>query len=355
VKLLSQSAESIMGFGYTARESEFLYLVATHSGFFVQRQFATYIDISGRGPVTDFIRKALEKKHIREYLPEHGSQKIYHLFSRNLYAAIGKENSRNRKTGRYGLLDKPAVRMLTLDFVLAHPTELYLEEETDKLEYFTNQRQIPLDALPSRTFAGADPSLTRRYFIERFPIFLSDAKHLPLVNFTYVEDHVRSLQTFYSFFERYSVLFQACQGHFKLIVVSDSAQSFQAAEKQSHEMFSTAGQENEAQTLARFFRLRRIAEEKRFRELRHEDVIEWQRGLKRYAGPEYEKQYAAWLQTGKLPDLETKSLANNAVPQFEACLMLAGGVRHRVSHVVQPACPDAPASAPEELRKGLRT
>src|SRR5207248_19740 len=116
MKCLSGSAQAIMGFGYTARESEFLYLVATHSGFFVQRQFAAYIDISGRGPVTDFIRKALYKKHIREYLPEHGSQKVYHLFSRNVYATIGKENSRNRKTGRYGLLDKPPVRMLTLDF-----------------------------------------------------------------------------------------------------------------------------------------------------------------------------------------------------------------------------------------------
>src|SRR6185312_2370594 len=56
---LGQSAQAIMGLGYTARESEFLYLVATHSGFFVQRQFAAYIGISGRGPVTDFIKKAL--------------------------------------------------------------------------------------------------------------------------------------------------------------------------------------------------------------------------------------------------------------------------------------------------------
>lgn len=352
MKCLSESAQAIMGFGYTARESEFLYLVATHSGFFVQRQFAAYIDISGRGPVTDFVRKALHKKHIREYLPEHGSQKTYHVFSRNIYAAIGKENSRNRKTGRYGLLDKPPVRMLTLDFVLANPTQTYLEEEADKVEFFTNQRQISLDSLPSRNFAGSNAALTRRYFVERFPIFLSGTEEVSTLNFTYVEDQVRSLQTYSSFLERYRALFHACQGQFKLIFVSDSPQSFRAAEKQFYQLYSPAGQESQIKPLARFFRLRKMAEEKRFKELRHQDVVDWQRGLKRYAGTEFEKQYATWKETGETPALEVQGCSSSATPQFEACLISPGRVRQGLSVLVQPACPDAPGSAPQELPKG---
>src|SRR6185437_383448 len=47
-------------FGYTAREAEFLYIVAAHSGFFLQRQFMQFVDVAGRGPATYFLKKALE-------------------------------------------------------------------------------------------------------------------------------------------------------------------------------------------------------------------------------------------------------------------------------------------------------
>src|SRR5947209_4906475 len=91
---------SLATFGYTEREAEFLYMVATFSGFFLQRQFAGYLGINGRGPVTDLIAKALQKEHAREHRAGRGSRKMYHLFSHSLYAAIEKENSRNRKVGR---------------------------------------------------------------------------------------------------------------------------------------------------------------------------------------------------------------------------------------------------------------
>ena len=39
--------DALSTFGYTEREAEFLYMVATFSGFFVQRQFASYLGING--------------------------------------------------------------------------------------------------------------------------------------------------------------------------------------------------------------------------------------------------------------------------------------------------------------------
>lgn len=96
--------QSLKQLGYTEREAEFLYIVAVHSGFFLQRHVSQYLKIAG--PVTDFIKKAIEKNHLREHQPDRGTQKTYHLFSRGLYSLVGKENSRNRKVGRYGLLDK---------------------------------------------------------------------------------------------------------------------------------------------------------------------------------------------------------------------------------------------------------
>lgn len=110
MKIPAESLTALKQFGYTEREAEFLYIVAVHSGFLLQRQFSQYLGIAGRGPVTDFIKKAIQRKDVREHQPDRGTQKIYHLFSRRLYSLIGKENSRNRKQGRYGLLDKERPR-----------------------------------------------------------------------------------------------------------------------------------------------------------------------------------------------------------------------------------------------------
>src|SRR5262245_8352519 len=100
MNIQAQHVEALARFGYTERESRFLYLVATHSGFFLQRQLAQYFSISGRGPLTDFLGKARENEHTHEYPYEQGTQKLYHLFSRSIYGALGKEHSGNRHPGK---------------------------------------------------------------------------------------------------------------------------------------------------------------------------------------------------------------------------------------------------------------
>jgi len=338
-------------FGYTEREAEFLYMVATFSGFFVQRQFATYLGINGRGPVTDLIAKALEKEHAREYRGELGSRKMYHLFSHALYSAIGKENSRNRKVGRYGLLDKPSIRILTLDFVLAHTQERYLEEEADKVEYLTKHENIGVDVIPSHTFVGKNGSQTRRHFIERFPVFVSGSAGSS-VAFSYIEDEIRSLQTFGSFLQRYRPLLQAGQGRFKLIFASDSALNFPPVERLFRQVFSPVQHQRDMRQLKRFFWLRKMAEEKRFKELAHRDLVEWQRGVKRYAAPEYQSQYEAWKKTGTLPELAGSAVPPINLPKFETCLISSYWVRKPVSDMLEAAPSDAPLSAPEHPAQG---
>lgn len=212
-----ESLVALRSFGYTQREAEFLYIVATHSGFFLQRHFTQFVDVAGRGPATYFIKKAIANQHVREHLPERGTQKIYHLFSRTVYGAIGKDNSRHRRPGRYGMLEKAGVRLLTLDFVLGNPDRQYLEEENDKVDYFIHQRSLKTEILPVRVFPAAQGIETRHYFFENFPMFLSQADGLPVVNFTYIEDDIRSIQTFASFVERYRPLFEALASRFKLI------------------------------------------------------------------------------------------------------------------------------------------
>src|SRR2546425_1143069 len=88
--------EALQALGYTESEARFLYIVATHSGYFVARQFLAFTCGHWGKRTTTFWDKLYTKKHGRtEYFPKSG--KVYHLFSRKLYRQIGRENLRNRR------------------------------------------------------------------------------------------------------------------------------------------------------------------------------------------------------------------------------------------------------------------
>jgi hypothetical protein len=350
MKFPAESITALQQFGYTEREAKFFYIVAAHSGYFNQRQFMHYVDVAGRGPATYFIKKAVHKQHIREHVPERGTQKIYNLFSRSVYKAIGKENSRHRKTGRYGLLEKAAVRLLGLDFVLANLNQQYLEEEADKVDYLVGTQQISQELLPVKVFRGDHGAETRHYFFENFPIFISEHLNSSFVNFTYIEDDIRSLQTFTSFVHRYRPLFTSLSQRFRLIFVSNSTQTFQFAREAFVRSMKAGENGRTQQPLLRFFWLRKMAEEKRFKELDHRDVVEWQRGLKRYSDADYENQYQRWKQTGRQPQSEPEFLVPDPRKQFETFLAAPNLVRlgaparfEAAQPTVQPSAQQKPA------------
>jgi len=79
--------EALQALGYTEIEAHFLYLVATHSGYFAARQFLAFTCGHWGKRTTTFWGKLHTKKHARtEYFPKSG--KVYHVFSRRLYRQI---------------------------------------------------------------------------------------------------------------------------------------------------------------------------------------------------------------------------------------------------------------------------
>ncbi len=96
MKIFPIHTQALMEFGYTEEESRFLYLVATHSGSFTCQQFLKFIQAKPGKRSIVFARKVTEKKHARskEYLR---NGRVFHIFSRNLYEAIGRENVRFRR------------------------------------------------------------------------------------------------------------------------------------------------------------------------------------------------------------------------------------------------------------------
>ena len=135
MKIAEHDIAAIKALGYTEDEARFLYIVATHSGYFVPRQF---LDLTGAswGYRTDQLSKKLESRgHAtwREYQDTGG---VYHLFSKKLYAEIGKENLRNRRRHSVEFI---RTRLVLLDFVIANQQYDYLETEEQKVGYFCKE------------------------------------------------------------------------------------------------------------------------------------------------------------------------------------------------------------------------
>src|ERR1700730_530680 len=109
-----QDIVAIQSLGYSPDEARFLYLVAVHSGYFVPRQFLTFIGAKwGNRPHT-FVAKLESRGHAtwREY---HRMGGVYHLFSKTLYRFIDKEDL---PTPRHHSVEFIRARLLLLDFIL---------------------------------------------------------------------------------------------------------------------------------------------------------------------------------------------------------------------------------------------
>jgi len=96
MNIASVHVTAIESLGYTEEEARFLYLVATHSGYFVARQFLAFAGLQGGQRMTHLWNKTQSRKHTRiSQMPNHDA--VYHLFSRTVYHQIGGENLSNRR------------------------------------------------------------------------------------------------------------------------------------------------------------------------------------------------------------------------------------------------------------------
>jgi hypothetical protein len=145
------SIENLRRLGYTQDEARFLYLVALHSGHFSARQYLTFTGAKSGEKNMAFTQKVLKGKgHATARLLLRNGR-IYHLFSRLVYQAIGREHLRNR---REHSVEHMCRKLATLDFVLGHLDYRYLETEDEKVAYFCKELGIARFVLPVKHYAG---------------------------------------------------------------------------------------------------------------------------------------------------------------------------------------------------------
>src|SRR5215467_4541775 len=106
--------EALQSFGYTQQEAHFLYLVATHSGYFRARQFLAFTGVLQRRHTTRFWGKLEAHNHARtECFPTYGL--VYNVFARKLYRQLGRENLPTQREHEIEYVER---RIALFDFIL---------------------------------------------------------------------------------------------------------------------------------------------------------------------------------------------------------------------------------------------
>jgi hypothetical protein len=291
------SIENLRGLGYTEDEARFLYLVATHSGYFSASQYLTFTGAKSGERNMAFTQKVLGKGHATaRMLLRNG--RVYHLFSRLVYRAIGREHLRNR---REHSVEHMRTKLATLDFVLGHLDYRYLETEDEKVAYFCRELGIARFLLPVKHYAGAiRERTTDRYFVDKFPMFFSsESSSPPAVTFSFVDPGLLSLASFDTHLFAYGSLFSALP-QFEFVYIATRPTHFEAARELFQVMAPRVTNPDPGVEGLRYFTYRHQWERKDYGKLDAEKLDFLNEATERYRDPRLEALYRPWL-LGQIP------------------------------------------------------
>jgi hypothetical protein len=283
--------QALAVFGYTEDEARFLYLVATHSGYFVARQFLAFTGAHWGKRTTLFWMKLHTNEHARtEHFPKSGV--VYHLFARRLYRQIGRENLRNRREHETQFIQR---RIAILDYVLANQHRNYLETEPDKLAYFCGTHGIASHVLPSRTYHGQPTSQpTVRHFVDKFPMFLDGPDSpSPVVTFSYVQGAEANLTDFVRHVEAYLLLFRELP-EFAFLYLARTDSLFSKTRELFDSLVTVPLESNPADDLLRYFQIRKAWDLREYGSVTEADLIFRNQAKTRFAAERFEHLYRGW-------------------------------------------------------------
>lgn len=310
--------DSLKELGYTEIEARFIYIVATHSGYFTAKQFLEFADAK-RGKRSDKLAdKLVRNKHASTEMLRKNAR-VYHIFSRKIYAPIGKENIRNRRDHEFEFIK---TRLLALDFILANQGHDYFETEVDKVQYFCGALGIEKHVLPTKLYLGTqNPSVTPRYFVDKFPMFLPTISGSPIVTFTYVAPEAENLVAFVTHLQNYLPLFRSLK-QFRFLFVSPCEPLFPKARAIFSSVVKGPLEVPSVTEITRYFQVRKLWESRQFAALRNEDIEFLNEATRKFAAPHIQGIYKEW-KAGSLTEAHLVSLFpasdTNRKISFETC------------------------------------
>ena len=282
--------DSLKELGYTEIEARFIYIVATHSGYFTARQFLEFADAK-RGKRSDKLADKLVRNRHASADMLRKNARVYHIFSRKIYAPIGKENIRNRRDHEFEFIK---TRLLALDFILANQGHDYFETEVDKVQYFCGALGIEKHTLPTKLYLGTqNPSVTPRYFVDKFPMFLPTISGSPIVTFTYVAPEAENLVAFVTHLQNYLPLFRSLK-QFRFVFVSPCEPLFPKARAIFSSVVKGPLEVPSVAEITKYFQVRKLWESRQFAALRNEDIEFLNEATRKFAAPHIQSVYKEW-------------------------------------------------------------
>jgi hypothetical protein len=284
---------ALQALGYTETEARFLYIVATHSGYFTARQFLTFTGVHGGKRTTNFWSKIERCRHARtERFPLSGV--FHHLFSHRLYRQIERGNLRNRRAHEIDFIKR---RIAVLDFVIANQGYEYLETEPEKVAHFSDKLGINERYFPARLYLSRKtPNASVRYFVDKFPMFLGSRS--PVVTFTYVHEGAPGFSGFVQHLENYLALFRQLS-EFRMLYVSRTEAHFARATEIFDSLVKIPLESDIAEDLLRYFRVRKMWDEKRYAAVSDAELIFRNEARSRFQRGTFEGLYQNW-KTGQV-------------------------------------------------------
>jgi len=293
----------LLDFGYTEVESRFLYLVATHSGFFTVPQFLAFAKARSGKRNARLVEKLFSLGHASAQRYTRRSL-LYHLCSRQLYSAIGKDYLRNRREHE---LTHIKTRLLALDFILTHPKEDYFESSEAKRRYFVDRFKVN-----ESLFSPSAEHRTGITFSDRFPLCVAypSPEYMPVVTFTYLDPEHRNLDTYIAHLRTYRPLFRQLPG-FQFLYISTAA----GLQKEAAELFSLLVEGKGLSDLNRYFDLETKWEREQYRLVTEQDATFLSEARKRYTGDSIATLYHLWKRNRLPKDLQTEAVPASILKQ----------------------------------------
>jgi hypothetical protein len=223
---------------------------------------------------------------------------LHHVASYQLYRAVADPDCRHRRERALWAVRK---KVMALDYVLAHRGERFLATSAQKLAFFSGELSLSPSCFPSKAYrATGSDRLTRRYFVDRFPIHVAgdDAGRFPVVSFCYIDDGL-SLSGFKTYLDRYRTLL-AVLGRFRIVVASPGEYRRPRAER-VFSAFAAALKQRRAEILVDvgakrrdYFRVRYALEYKEYEGITKADLDRFRRLRAKLEGAEIDSDYESW-------------------------------------------------------------
>jgi len=198
------------------------------------------------------------------------------------------------------------IKLMGLDFVLARQEHRYLATEVEKLDYFVGRLGLNHGHLPQRIYRSPyGRRTTTRYFVDKFPLFLSGASSAPspVVWFCYVDGGTGKPSGFDTYLLQYRELFSRLD-RFGIIHVAADKRMFPKAERIFRRLSGNGveavgvAKDPDIERLREHFRARDLFDRRETSSFDKSRLDRLREELNEIGGPQYEALYRQWREQG---------------------------------------------------------